>query len=212
MCSGHVEDMVEVKIWADSPCQGVNKKGEQNKQRELVSTKYSVAKLCDEFIAKLKVCVKHCQEIRWIRRIQQTDFSHLPQDTLLIFSDFATSMCLRAAETKNSSVDAHTVNDNFVVIWNRRSVNLKTKMTRLGQVDLDEEEWEHLTIWSCDVHHFFAATMSKGKKMTMQCTTLPLMHSFATTLRCLRPLGPHCVPLWFGQTMLRCSIDVAKTL
>jgi hypothetical protein len=69
----------------DSPCQGVNKKGEQNKQQELVSTKYSVTKLFDEFLAKLKVCVKHCQEIRWIRHIQQTDFSSLSQDNLLSF-------------------------------------------------------------------------------------------------------------------------------
>ena len=73
-------------------------------------------------------------------------------------------MCLRAAETKNSSIDAHAVNDNFVVIWNRHLLHLKTKMMRLGQFDLGEEEWEHLIIWSCDVHHFFAETMSKGKE------------------------------------------------
>lgn len=32
LSSDLVEDMIKVKVWADSPCQGVNKKGEQNKQ------------------------------------------------------------------------------------------------------------------------------------------------------------------------------------
>ena len=106
-------------------------------RRELTTKRYSIAKLVDEFIRALNICIKHCQEIRWIRHIQQTDFARLPPDTLLIFTDFAASMCLRAAETKNSSMDAHAVNDNFVVIYNRQMVNLTTKMTRSGIVHLD---------------------------------------------------------------------------
>ena len=112
----------------------------------------------------MKICLPHCQEIRWIRHILNTDFTRLPANTLLILTDFAASMCLRAAETKNSSVDAHAVNDNFVCIYNRRIITLKQNRKRSKIEILEVNEWEDLTIWTCDVHHFFAETFSKGKK------------------------------------------------
>jgi hypothetical protein len=43
-------------------------------------------------------------------------------------------------------------------------VILKTKKTRSGVEELDENERETFTIWTCEVHHFFAETISKGKK------------------------------------------------
>eukprot|EP00956_Cyclotella_meneghiniana_P028855 scaffold68305_cov22-Cyclotella_meneghiniana.AAC.1 len=158
------EDKVEVKVWKDMPRQGTNSKGEQNTQRELADERWTIERLVDEFKMMLEVCVKHCQEIRWIRHIQQTDFTRLPPNTLLIFTDFAASMALRAAEAKNSSVNAHAVNDNFVVVYNKRTVKLKERKKRKHIEVLNEDEQEDLTIWTCDVHHFFAESMSKGKK------------------------------------------------
>jgi hypothetical protein len=158
------EDKVDVKVWKNMPRQGFNSKGEQNTQRELSSERWTIEKLVNEFERMLEICITHCQEIRWIRHIQQTDFSRLPKNTILIFTDFAASMALRAAETKNSSADAHAVNDNFVVVYNKRSVTLETNKIRSGIVELEEADRVPLTIWTCDVHHFFAETMSKGKK------------------------------------------------
>lgn len=41
----------------------------------------------------------------------RTPISHDSPDTMLIFTDFASTMALRARLTKNSSVDGHAVND-----------------------------------------------------------------------------------------------------
>jgi hypothetical protein len=45
------------------PRSGLNKSGEQNTQRELTTEKWTIEKLVDEFVAKLEVCITHCQEI-----------------------------------------------------------------------------------------------------------------------------------------------------
>ena len=126
------DDKFEVKCWKDSIRSGVNSKGEQNKQRELSSEWWTIEQLVTKFKFKeqMKICLPHCQEIRWIRHILNTDFTRLPAGTLLILTDFAASMCLRAAETKNSSVDAHAVNDNFVCIYNRCIITLNQKRKR----------------------------------------------------------------------------------
>ena len=90
-----------------------------------------------------------------------TDFSRLEPDTLLIFTDFAAVMCLRAFQTKNSSVDGHCINDNFVCIYNRRSVGVKEKS---GTNDCEFVSInDTVQIFTVDVYHFFAETISKGK-------------------------------------------------
>ena len=43
--------------------------------------------------------------------MQDTDFARLPKDFLLIFTDFAAVMALRAFQAKNLSVDAHAINE-----------------------------------------------------------------------------------------------------
>ena len=99
--------------------------------------------------------------------MQKTDFTLLRKDTLLIFTDFAAVMALRAFQVKNSAIDGHAINNNFVVIYNQRIVKVKEK---------DSETENNMEIFNVDVHHFFAETLSKGKK-TMPCITFPLMHS-----------------------------------
>ena len=87
--------------------------------------------------------------------MQKTDFTLLRKDTLLIFTDFAAVMALRAFQVKNSAIDGHAINDNFVVIYNQRIVKVKEK---------DSETENNMEIFNVDVHHFFAETLSKGKK------------------------------------------------
>jgi len=164
------QEKVEVMEWGDSIRQG-SKKGKQNTQRELQANEMTVAELVDKFIKSLTINIPHHQEICWIRLIQLTDFDRLPPDTLLIFTDFAASMCLRAFQTKNSSVDGHAVNDNFVCIYNRRKVKVKEKDDE-GNI-LDDEEKE-ITVFTCDVHHFFAETISSGKKNDHQMHNVAL--------------------------------------
>ena len=91
-----------------------------------------------------------------------TDFAMLPEGTLLIFTDFASSMSLRANEAINSSVNAHAVNDNFVCISNRRIARYKIKDKDKNGVVVEKDEEQE--IFTCDVYHFFAETFSKGKK------------------------------------------------
>ena len=83
----------------------------------------------------------------------KNDIRTLPDNTLLVFTDFSATLVLRALEAKNSSVDAHAVLDNFVCLYKRRKAKVKEK---------DKEE--EVEIFTCDVHHFFADTISAGKK------------------------------------------------
>ena len=59
--------------------------------------------------------------------MKESNFDRFPLDTLLILMDFAAVMSLCAFQTKNSAVNDHAVCNNFVCIWNRRSVHLTKK-------------------------------------------------------------------------------------
>ena len=99
--------------------------------------------------------------------MQDTDFARLPKDTLLIFTDFAAVMALRASQAKNSSIDAHAINDNFVCVFNRRNVDVKEmskKKSKKSDGEAMSNEMETIEIFTIDVHHLFAETISKGKK------------------------------------------------
>ena len=87
--------------------------------------------------------------------MQSTDFAQLKPDILLIFTDFSAVMALHVFQKKTSSVGGHAINGNFVVIWNRRKVKVKEKNC---------ETESEIEIFNADVHHFFAETISKGKK------------------------------------------------
>ena len=144
------QEVVEVMVWGDSIRQG-DKKGKQNTQKELVEKDMTVKQLVAMFFKQAEECIPHYQEICWMRHMKSTDFSQLKNDTLLIFTHFAAVMALRAFQTPNSCVDAHAINDSFVVIYNRETV-------QVGELRKDIETFD------VDVHHFFAETISKGKK------------------------------------------------
>jgi hypothetical protein len=72
-------DKVEVKCWKDVACSGTDKNGNQNTQCELTTEVWTIKKLVDEFVKQMEICIPHYQEIRWIRHIQNTDFSCLPR-------------------------------------------------------------------------------------------------------------------------------------
>lgn len=163
-----LNDMVDVMVWVDARRQGM-KNGKNNTQRELQQTTLTVTDLVKKFKTQLEICIPHCQEIRWIRHMMDSDFTRLAQDTILIFTDFAAVMALRAFQAKNSSVDGHAICDNMVCISNRRIASVTKKEKNDSETELS------LEVFDIDVHHFFAETIEKGKKMIMQCTTLALM-------------------------------------
>lgn len=157
-------NVVTVMVWEKARRQGKGKNGKDNTQQELTSKPMTVAQLIAHFKGLLGICIPHIQEIRWIKHLQDTDFSKMSLDTILIFSDFAALMvmALRALQTKNSSVDAHAVLANFVVLSVKRVVTVVgKKKNELGE---EEDVEEEVTISNVDVIHFFAETFEKGKK------------------------------------------------
>ena len=66
----------------------------------------TVKQLITMFFEQLEVCIPHYQEICWMRHMQKTDFTLLRKDTLLIFTDFAAVMALRAFQVKTLPLTA----------------------------------------------------------------------------------------------------------
>ena len=145
----HTTDKVKVFEWKDMRRQGDSCRGGTNQQRELTEDSKPIPEIINSFKKALDICRPHYQEIMWIRIIQDIDIQTLPNDTLLIFTDFAATMVLRAFQAKNSSVDAYAILDNFVCLYNRWNVQV---------------EQENIKLWTVDVHHYLAETLTKGKK------------------------------------------------
>jgi sentrin-specific protease 1 len=154
--------VVTVMVWEKARRQGKAKSGKDNTQQELTSKVMTVAQLIDHFVKLLHICIPHIQEIRWIKHLQDTDFTKMSPGTILIFTDYAALMALRARQAKNSSVDAHAICDNFVILWNKRVVKVTGKKKDESGVEVDIEE--EVTISNVDIVHFFAETFEKGKK------------------------------------------------
>ena len=154
------DESVKMLVWHDAERQG-DKNGQQNTQCELhpknVTAKESVAM----FKKSSNVCMPHCQETCRVRLLMKFDLRTLPLNTLLMFADHAAVMILRAVQVNDSSVDGHAINDTFVCLCLRRKCTLKEKKEANGRVTWSEDEIE---MFSVDAHHFFASTISKGKK------------------------------------------------
>jgi len=156
------DEKVEVMVWQDS-VRTTNKDGSVGtKLLELKPKNLTIRDLVKNLQSQIELCIPHYQEICWMRHLMETDFKRLPPGTLLIFTDFASSMALRAFQTVNSSVDGHAVNDNFVCIYNRRTTTVKDK--KKGENGEEVETEDSIEIFTVDVHHFFGETISKGKK------------------------------------------------
>ena len=153
------DEVVEVMVWSDSEQQGT-KNGKQNTQRELNSEQMSVKELVKRFKKQLNICIPHYQEIFWMKLMMDLDFIRLTKEGILIFTDFAAVMVLRAFQVKNSSVDGHAHCANFVVMSNPREATV-TETRKENDVEIMIND--NMMIFTVDVHHFFAETMSKGK-------------------------------------------------
>ena len=155
------DEEVEVMVWMNAKRQGKKKDGGFNTQRELQAEAMNIKDLLTRFRKLLTICLTHCQEIRWMKEMISLDFQQLRPDTLLVFTDFAAVMALRAFQTKNSSVDGHAVNDNFVCISNRRIATVEEKKKTKDKSVLVSYDLE---VFDVDVHHYFEETYSSGKK------------------------------------------------
>ena len=136
--------------------------------RELHKEEMTISDLIDQFKKQVDICIPHYQEICWIRLMQDTDFARLPNDFLLIFTDFAAVMALRAFQAKKSSVDAHAVNDNFVCVYNRRNENVKKKKKK-SDINVVQDEFESIGIYNVDIHYFLQRPSQKERRMIMPC-------------------------------------------
>jgi hypothetical protein len=104
------------------------------------------------FKQKIRTCINHVFKIEWMNAVRAFDIHNVGQNNIVVMTDFAATLDLKATETVNCSVDAHAFLDNFVVISNRRDVRVQDRM---------------LSMNDCDVFQYFGSTMSKGKKMIM---------------------------------------------
>ena len=80
---------------------------------------------------------------------------------ILILTDFAAQMCLRAFQTINSSVDGHATCDNLVCVYNRREVAVPLKKK---ENDVEVVTEEKIVVFTVGIHHVLGGTMSKGKQ------------------------------------------------
>ena len=102
----------------------------------------------------LEVAIPHYGMIKYVALQQKVDLDSMGPNEAVIFTDYAAQLSLEALEKVNSSTNAHAVDDVFVVLSNRREVEVCTK----------EGSTEKVVVFDVDVHHFFAETFTKGKK------------------------------------------------
>ena len=84
-----------------------------------------------------------------MERVRTIDAECIPAISALVFTDFSATDNLRAAETDNSSEDAHMTIAVFVVLHNSRDVEVEGQIKRINDTD----------VW-----YFVGPTISKGKK------------------------------------------------
>lgn len=158
--SEEAHEKVEVNEWVDAERSG------GKTQKELQSVELTIKELSVHFEKQLKKCIPHYQEILWMDHLMDTDLSQLPEDGAVMFTDFASTMDLRASQAVNSSIDGHAINCTVVILYNRRTVDVKEKKM---ENDIEIETTTGVQIFTVDVIHAFAPTISKGKKNDHQC-------------------------------------------
>jgi len=121
----------------------------KKKQFELTEKSIKLGELVAKFKAKVMENLKHISNIEWLNLMRNIDIATVPPNAIVIMTDFAATMDLRAIETVNCSVDNHAWLVNFIVISNKRSVPIDGK-----------REFFH----DCDVFQYLGCTMNKGKK------------------------------------------------
>lgn len=126
-CKAYSDCAMEVHVleWKLAPRAGTNAKGEQNTQIELTESMVPLNTVMQRFSNQLRLCRTHHNEMEWLRNARKVDIDTFKGNELLVvFTDFASTMDLRAAETDNCSQDAHAVMAIFVTLINRRDVHV----------------------------------------------------------------------------------------
>jgi len=98
------DEFVEVMVWQDSVRMKKKDGTVATTQRELKPKDFTIRDLVKKLQDQIELCIPHYQEICWMRHLMETDFKRLPPSTLLICTDFASSMTLRAFRTVNSHI------------------------------------------------------------------------------------------------------------
>jgi hypothetical protein len=81
--------------------------------------------------------------------VRAFDIKNVGPNNIIVMTDFAATLDLKATETVNCSVDNHAFLDNFVVISNRRNATVRDRV---------------LSMNDCDVFRYFGSTTGIGKK------------------------------------------------
>jgi hypothetical protein len=147
---------INVQLWEAAQRQG-EKNGIQNTQLELTSKEMSLRSVVELFKQEFSKCSPHIFKVEWMNTMRSIDISTVGPNSIIIMTDFAATLALKACETVNSSVDSHAFLDNFIVISNRRKANVINRCN-------EEVTTTEVSLNDCDVHQFFGSTMSKGKK------------------------------------------------
>jgi hypothetical protein len=153
------ELLLKVYVWEKAKRQGVDKSNKQNTQLELTEQEMKLSEAVALFEQWIQECLPHVFKIEWANAIRAFDINNVGAENIVIMTDFAATLDLRAIETVNSSIDAHAFLDNFIVISNRRDARVQYRNRSNGA-----EEVKVLSINDCDVLQYFGSTMSKGKK------------------------------------------------
>jgi len=96
----------------------------------------------------------------------QLGFAQLQPNTLLVVTDFAVVMALRAFQTKNFSVDGHNVNNNFVCVSNCPNFTIEEETKINGKSVMKSK---NLQFYGVDAHHFLKKLSPYGRKLTKRC-------------------------------------------
>jgi len=149
---------LKVHVWEAATRQGIKASGKQNMQLELTEKEMKLCEMAKLFQKRIKECIPHIIKIEWINAVRSFDIKNVGPSNIVIMTDFAATLDLKAIEKVNSSVDAHAFLVNYIVISNRRDATVQFR-SRNG-----EENFKSVSINDCDVLQYFGSTMSKGKK------------------------------------------------
>jgi hypothetical protein len=112
------EILLKVCVWDNAERQGMSKSKKQNTQLELTEKEMAISETVILFKQKIRTCLNHVFKIEWMNAVRAFDIHNVGQNSIVVMTDFAATLDLKATETVNCSVDAHAFLDNFVVISN----------------------------------------------------------------------------------------------
>jgi hypothetical protein len=133
-------------VWKDRDHSG------NKKQRELKAESMTIKELVSTMTNSAAALVSHVARIQWTMHIIELDIFRLAPNEILVFTNFAATLNLRAIATINCSVDEHGTLATYVVISHRRHVVLNNNTKEICYIN------------DCALFQFLGETLEKGKK------------------------------------------------